>query len=195
MPQYYPSIPENLQKWALEQPLFFTATAPTFGSHINVSPKGYVSSSLAVLDPNRAAYLDATGSGCETISHVYDNGRITLMWCSFGSGPRIMRWFGRGTVIEKGNPRWDEARAWFTKTESEAVVGARAVILIEIFKVQTACGYSVPVSPSVVSQELAAKQAPGKVVKDGLQLTTEVDLNSTREPFLVSNLFFKSSFT
>ena len=39
-------------------------------------------------------------SGIETISHIYDNGRITLMFCSFGPNPQIVRLFGRGTVYE-----------------------------------------------------------------------------------------------
>ena len=33
--------------------------------------------------PHRVAYLDLTGSGVETIAHLRDNGRITLMACAF----------------------------------------------------------------------------------------------------------------
>ena len=135
MPQFYPEIPANLQEWALAQPVFFTASAPLVGAHINVSPKGIPSSTLAVISPNCAAYLDATGSGCETISHVYENGRITLMWCSFGKSPRIMRWFCTGKVVEHGDPGWGEWRGRFKSVEDGGVPSARAVIVLDVWKV------------------------------------------------------------
>ena len=35
--------------------------------------------------------------GVETIAHVRENGRITIMFCAFEGPPRITRLFGRGT--------------------------------------------------------------------------------------------------
>lgn len=137
MPKYYPSISEDLQEWALEQPLFFTASAPLTGAHINISPKGYTSSALAVLGPNKVAYLDATGSGCETVSHLYENGRITLMFCSFGKSPRIMRWFSTGRVVERGQSEWEEWRGKFRGEKEGGIIGARAVIVLDVWKVST----------------------------------------------------------
>lgn len=89
-------IPSSQQ--ALAQPLFFTASAPLHNSHthVNVSPKGLPAASLSVFDPNHAAYVDGTGSGCETIAHAYENGRVTVMFCSFEKNPRILRWFCGG---------------------------------------------------------------------------------------------------
>ncbi|MDI1486633.1 MAG: sporulation-induced protein [Ramalina farinacea] len=83
---------------ALAQPLFFTASAPLHNpyTHVNVSPKGLPAASLSVFDPNHAAYVDGTGSGCETIAHAYENGRVTVMFCSFEKNPRILRWFCGG---------------------------------------------------------------------------------------------------
>jgi hypothetical protein len=31
---------------------------------------------------------------------MYDNGRITIMFCSFDADPKIVRLFGKGTVYE-----------------------------------------------------------------------------------------------
>ena len=44
--------------------------------------------------PHRVAYLDLTGSGVETIAHLRENGRITLMACAFTGNPRISRIYG-----------------------------------------------------------------------------------------------------
>jgi hypothetical protein len=164
MPTFYASLPPELQRWALAQPVFFTATAPSFGSHINVSPKGHTSASFAVLSPNSCAYLDATGSGCETAAHLRDNGRITLMWLSFGASPRIMRLFGTGRVIERGGTGDKGCREFEDAVQrmrlanggnldnlpvqkgkgNEGDKGWRGVVEVRFFKVQTSCGWGVP---------------------------------------------------
>lgn len=146
MPHFYNHFPANLQEWALEQPLFFTATAPARGHHINCSPKGLTSSTFTVFDENSAGYLDATGSGVETIAHLYDNGRITVMFCSFTAKPRILRLFCTGRVVESHNPRFPEVVRRMGKEPRELIHGIRAIILLDIWKVQTACGYAVPTS-------------------------------------------------
>ncbi|KAF1982973.1 hypothetical protein K402DRAFT_448455 [Aulographum hederae CBS 113979] len=183
MVKFYPSISEDLREWIFEQSLFFVASAPRTGKHVNLSPKGHPSHTLSLLTPTQAAYLDATGSGCETISHIYEprNARVTLMFCSFGPSPRILRLFCRGRVIEKGDA---EFGGWVRKMveggmeapgglEMEGGSGAgmdaeekdettekgeedgkmhlkaiRAIILLDVFKVQTSCGFAVPIFPS-----------------------------------------------
>jgi hypothetical protein len=40
MGKFYPSIPEDIQTWMLQQPVWFVASAPLAGKHVNVSPKG-----------------------------------------------------------------------------------------------------------------------------------------------------------
>lgn len=135
MPHFYESIPSDLGEWALAQPLFFTASAPLHSrsSHVNVSPKGLPSSTLTILNPNQCAYLDATGSGCETISHIYENGRVTLMFCSFGESPRICRFFCKGRVVEWDDPKFEE---WVGKVgKASGVKGVRAVIVLDVWKV------------------------------------------------------------
>ena len=79
---------------------------PASGGHVNLSPKGL--DSLRILGPNRVAYLDLTGSGVETIAHLRDNGRITLMACAFSGAPRISRFYGSGVVHEAGSPAFEE---------------------------------------------------------------------------------------
>lgn len=133
MPKFYPSLSSDLAEWLLAQPLFFVASAPIAGAHVNVSPKGLPSHSLAIINQNQVAYLDATGSGCETISHIYENGRVTLMACSFGTSPRIMRLFCTGRVVERNSRQFDE---WVAKTGiKEGIKACRAVIVLDVFKV------------------------------------------------------------
>ncbi|KAL2044191.1 hypothetical protein N7G274_002896 [Stereocaulon virgatum] len=141
MVKFYDSIPDDLAEWALAQQVFFTASAPLTGKHINISPKGLPSSTFSIFDGNHAAYVDATGSGCETISHVYENGRITIMFCSFAKAPRIMRFFCMGSVVEWDNPRFEPL---LRRMGKERIDGARAVILLDVYQAQTSCGFGVP---------------------------------------------------
>ncbi|KAF4510933.1 hypothetical protein G6O67_002778 [Ophiocordyceps sinensis] len=140
----YASLSDDLAAWAQRQPVFFTASAATHGRHINVSPKGMTDTHFAVLGPNRCAYIDRTGSGCETISHAYENGRLCLMFMSFGNAPRILRFFCRAHVVEWDQPAFPDLVRSIAKEKREAFDGARAVILCDIWEVQTSCGYGVP---------------------------------------------------
>jgi len=141
MPTFHESISDDLASWAMKQPVFFTASAPLTGRHINISPKGLPSSTFTILSPNTAAYIDATGSGSETIAHVYENGRMTIMFCSFGVMPRIMRFFCTARVAEWDQPEFESL---LVKMGKKRIDGARAIIFLDVFKVQTSCGYGVP---------------------------------------------------
>jgi hypothetical protein len=147
MVKFYPALDENHVEFITRQPLFFVASAPWAGDHINVSPKGHPSRSFCVLGPNTVAYLDATGSGCETISHVYENGRVTVMFCSFGPSPQIMRLFCKGRVVEKWDQHYQELRARMATENCNDIdlTGARAIIVLKVQKVQTSCGFGVPI--------------------------------------------------
>ena len=100
------SITEALQAFIAKQHMFFVATAPSEGGHVNLSPKGH--DCLRVLDPHRVAYLDLTGSGNETSAHLKQNGRITFMFCAFDGPPNIVRLYGSGRVILPEMSEWDE---------------------------------------------------------------------------------------
>lgn len=119
------------------QHLFFVATAPTGGGRVNLSPKGY--DTFRVLDAERVAYLDLTGSGIETVAHLRDNGRITFMFCAFEGEPVILRLYGAGRVVEPGDGEFDALRSTFG-----SFGGVRAVIVADIDRTSTSCGWSVP---------------------------------------------------
>ncbi|EGR48091.1 uncharacterized protein TRIREDRAFT_63001 [Trichoderma reesei QM6a] len=138
-----PSLSDELARWAEQQPVFFTGSASTHGRHINVSPKG-LDAHFAVFGPNQCAYIDRTGSGCETISHAYENGRLCLMFMSFGPSPGILRLFCRATVVEWDQPAFPDLVRRIAKGKRETFDGARAVILCDIWQTQTSCGFGVP---------------------------------------------------
>ena len=130
-------IDETTRKWIAAQHMFFVATAPGIGGRVNVSPKGL--DSLRVLNENEIAYLDVTGSGAETIAHIRDNARITVMWNAFEGPPRIVRIYGEGQVHLPGSEGFENLVGLF-----DAHRGIRSVITIEVERVQDSCGYGVP---------------------------------------------------
>lgn len=140
----YPSLPDDLAAWAHRQPVFFTASAPTHLPHINVSPKGLAATHFRVLGPNLCAYIDRTGSGCETIAHAYENGRLCILFTSFGPTPRILRLFCKSRVVEWDEPSFGDWVRRIAGEDPEAFDGARAVVIGDIWEAQTSCGYGVP---------------------------------------------------
>jgi hypothetical protein len=143
----FASISDDLAQWWAAQSMFFVATAPSGSDgHVNLSPKGL--DTLRILSPTRAAYLDLTGSGVETIAHLRDNGRITLMACAFNGAPRISRIYGTGIVHEIGTPEFEELAALFSE-----LPGRRAVIDVAVDRVTTSCGYAVPLMDLVGDRE------------------------------------------
>lgn len=130
-------LDDRLIGWIGEQHVFFVATAPTEGGHVNVSPKGH--DTLRVLSPTSVAYLDLTGSGAETIAHTTQNGRITIMLCAFDGPPLVLRLFGAGVAHPKGSDRYEALIDRFPD-----LPGARAVVEVQLDRIQTSCGYSIP---------------------------------------------------
>lgn len=117
------------------------ASAPLTGRHVNCSPKGLPGATFTIFDATHCAYIDATGSGSETIAHCYENGRVTVMFCSFDTLPRILRFFCTGTVIEKDDPRFEST---IRRMGKEPGPGQRAVIMLHVWRVITSCGTGVP---------------------------------------------------
>ncbi len=138
MAKVHPEITPEFAEWIAAQPLFFVASAPLAADgHVNLSPKGL--DSLRILSPLRVAYLDLTGSGNETSAHLAENGRITLMFCAFAGPPRILRLYGQGHVVLPSHPAWADLRPQFAATP-----GARQIVVIDVERVQTSCGFAVP---------------------------------------------------
>ena len=136
MARIYSELNDTHLAFIQDQHLFFTASAACEG-RVNVSPKGM--DSLRVLDAHTVAYLDLTGSGNETAAHILDNGRLTIMFCSFVGNPLILRLYGEGKVVHPRDPAWPNWRQHFEDLPAE-----RQIIVLHIETVQTSCGYGVP---------------------------------------------------
>ena len=137
MAEFYSELTTDLQEFMAQQKIFFTATAPSKG-RINLSPKGI--DTFRYINNTTVAYLDLTGSGNETAAHLHENGRLTIMFCSFAKKPLILRLYGKGTVIDLKSNRASELSSLFSDFP-----GARQIILLNIESAQTSCGYGVPI--------------------------------------------------
>jgi len=138
MGKVYEEIDADLRAFIEAQRVFFVATAPIDAAgHVNLSPKGL--ETLRVLTPRRFAYLDYVGSGAETIAHLRENGRIVIMFCAFQGPPKIVRFHGRGEVLEPMNPEYQRLRPLFP-----AVPSGRAIITVSIHRISDSCGFGVP---------------------------------------------------
>jgi len=141
MGKQYERLTDRLQEFITAQPVFFVATAPLDAAgHVNLSPKGRTGS-LAVLDDRTLAYLDFGGSHAETIAHLRENGRITLMWCAFDGPPTVLRVHGRGEPVFRDDPRFAALAATMAGADD---VGVRAIILITAERISDSCGFAVP---------------------------------------------------
>ncbi len=120
------------------QRMFFVASAPLArDGHVNLSPKGL--DSFRVLSPTRVAYADFTGSGVETIAHLRENARLTIMFCAFEGTPRILRLWGKGRAVEPKDPEFATLAGLFPPAPP-----LRAVIAMEVTRVSKSCGFGVP---------------------------------------------------
>ena len=140
-------IDDKLRTFIAAQHMFFVATAPLGAEgHVNVSPKGL--DTFRVLGPRRVAYLDYVGSGTETIAHLLENGRITLMFCAFQGPPTIVRLHGAGRVLKPGQSDFDTVRPLLPppgrSSLSPPAAGERSIIDVAVDRVSDSCGFGVP---------------------------------------------------
>ena len=148
-------IDPALERWIAQQPMFFVGTAPLAAEgHVNVSPKGPISS-LAVLGPHEVAYLDLTGSGAETIAHLRENARIVVMLCAFAGPPQIIRLHGRGEVVLPEDERFAALHGRFAVPVDAAA--HRAIVRIDVTRIAKSCGYGVPLMEHAGEREHQAK--------------------------------------
>ena len=139
MGKVYERIDGRLRDFIERQPVFFVATAPLAADGlVSLSARG-LTGTASVVDDHTFAWLDATGSGSETIAHLRENGRITVMFCAFDGPPNIVRLHGRGRVVT----RYDEEYAAWADRFAD-VPGARAVIVVDVDRVSDSCGWGVP---------------------------------------------------
>src|SRR5688500_8571344 len=138
MGKVFAELDDDLRAFIARQHLFFVASAPlSADGHVNLSPKGL--DTFRILGPTTVAYLDLTGSGVETVAHLPENGRLTVMFCAFEGRPRILRLFGRGRAVEPGDREWAAVSAGFP-----AMPGVRSVVVLDVERIADSCGYGVP---------------------------------------------------
>jgi hypothetical protein len=156
MAEEFDHIEDRLRAFIAGQPMYFVASAPLEGGHVNVSPKGYTDT-FAVLDDHTVAYLDLFGSGIETVAHMRQEGnqRITVMFCSFTRNSKIVRLFGTGRVVRPDSAEFETLKLHF----NTAHVGIRAVIVVDVEKVKHSCGFAVPYMELVDERPVLDKRA------------------------------------
>ena len=139
MAKVLPTIDAACRAFIARQHIFFAASAAP-GSHINLSPRP--TDCFAVIDDLTVAYLDRTGSGAETAAHLHVDGRLTVMFCAFDGPPNILRLYGRGESLPAGTDAYREILA--SAFGGAEPLGARQIVRLRVERVQTSCGYGVP---------------------------------------------------
>lgn len=156
MGKFHTSILDQHKEFISRQKMFFVASAPLSAEgHVNLSPKGL--DSFRVLSSTRVAYMDIVGSGNETSAHILENGRITFMFCAFDGPPNILRLYGKGRTVLPGDADWNELAALF-----ELPLATRQIIVADIHKVQTSCGFGVPLYAYTGERDHSQKWAEKK---------------------------------
>jgi hypothetical protein len=172
MADWYDHIDDERKAFIERQHLFFIATAPTDpdDGYPNLSPKGR--NLLRVLGPNLVGYLDYPGSGNETAKHVEDNGRVTIMLTSFDATAGTLRLYGRGRRVDLDDPALRQYRDAFTDDLHPYV---RQAFFVDVEKVQTSCGYSIPRMQYIAERETLDKYCERKLepreLVDGIPAT------------------------
>ena len=119
MGQYFDEIPEHLVSWILDQQMFWVASAPLSPQgHVNLSPKS-IEGTFHIVNRRRVWYEDLSGSGkpfafrlrfrvdrhfslgAETVAHIRENGRVTILFHAFEGPARIVRLYGKGQITEQ----------------------------------------------------------------------------------------------
>lgn len=162
MGRLFEEINDTMKEFLESSPVFFVATAPTGDDgHINVSPKGL--DSFRVISPKQVAYLDMTGSGAETIAHIRENGRITLMFTAFSGKPNIVRLYGKAEAVYPESSNFSELKQAFHSAPTSELPGLRAIIKVDMTRISDSCGFGVPLMDFVANR----KEMVDWVVKKG----------------------------
>ena len=170
-----PLRPDLAQSWR-EQPVFFVATAPS-----RRRPRQSVAEGprhLRGARPERVAYLDLTGSGVETIAHLRENGRITLMLCAFEGDPEhLPRVRPRRPCTRSAAPSFDALAPDFPE-----LPGARSIIEVAVDRVSTSCGYAVPLMDYVGERDRLLEWAEPQGRRRARRVPAEEERREHRRP-------------
>jgi hypothetical protein len=96
------------------------------------------------------------------VSHLRQNGRITLMFCAFNGRPDIVRLSGTGEVLALDDPA---ASGLVERLPGHP--GARSVIHVALDRISSSCGYAVPLMDFVGNRDELTKWSVKKGA-DGL---------------------------
>ncbi|MBK5270379.1 MAG: pyridoxamine 5'-phosphate oxidase family protein [Bacteroidia bacterium] len=161
MGKLHDSIKPTHKEFIEKQHIFFVATAPlSADGRVNLSPKGL--DCFKVLSDHKVAYMDLISSGNETSAHTLENGRITIMFCSFEEAPNILRLYGKGFSVLPDSEDWKIYSRHFKIYPS-----TRQIIVADINLVQTSCGFAVPLYNYTGERDFHFEWAEKKG-KDGL---------------------------
>lgn len=130
------SISPELEEFINKQKMFTVGTARSDG-RVNISPKGM--DSFRVISPNRVIWLNLTGSGNETATHLLENNRMTILFNAFEGRPLILRLYGFAKAFHQGDDEFEKYIKLFP-----ALVGTRQIIDMDVDLVQSSCGFGVP---------------------------------------------------
>lgn len=164
-PETPSELDERLAGWISEQHLFFVASAPAGpDGHVNLSPKGAMDS-LAVLGPTSIGYVDFFGSGIETVAHIKENGRLTMMLCGLGTDGAVLRLSGRGRVLEIDDPDWAAMRPRFGLAQAKEKA-ERSIVLLDVGRVEHSEA-ALPAYRYVAEREQLFRSADNRIRKQG----------------------------
>jgi hypothetical protein len=133
-------ITKDAMEFIQRQKMFFVGTAPTSEGEVHIAAKGY--DTLRIIDANKILYLDYFGSENDTARHLSENGKISLMWCSFDEKPRVLRAYGRGRIISKEADEFPAFLSEYFKAFDKRLV--RQIFEISVHKTLISCGYGIP---------------------------------------------------
>lgn len=159
MGKIHDGLSDRLREFIAAQPVYFVATAPERGGHVNVSPKGYADT-FTVIDDTTVAYLDLHGSGSESIAHIRDNGRVTIMFCAFSGPPKVLRLYGTGRVVTPADNDYADLLKRFGPHP-----GVRAIIVVSCDRIADSCGFAVPLMEYAGDRPLLDEWATRKGVR------------------------------
>ncbi|KAK0471658.1 hypothetical protein IW261DRAFT_1344246 [Armillaria novae-zelandiae] len=137
MGKFYDEIPRYVMTMIQKQHMFWVATAPlSADGHVDVSSKG-VKGTFHIIDSHMVWYENLSGSGVETISHLHENGKITILFNTFEGPPSIIQghcllneYVHVGKFSEFGTPEYNALICLETRHP-----GCCVVIMINMHKV------------------------------------------------------------
>jgi len=170
MGKRYESLDSTHVDFISNQKLFFVATAMKAGS-INLSPKGM--DSFRIIDTTKILWLNLTGSGNETATHLQYNKRMTIMFCAFEGKPMILRLYGEARAFHERDSFWKEHIGKFPE-----IAGSRQLIEMRIKLVQTSCGMGIPLLDYKAERNMLNIWAENKGAKGLMEYMGKKNTNS-----------------